>query len=935
MAETEAPPTQAADAEMPQAGTAEDQGLAGALGVAATPEMQAVTVAPPVAPPAPKELEEDAKEDARQKLSQEVKVLANDTTLNLMQSDHGNLFMALSDGGMQYLLAGARANTGMKAGRYYFEAKIVEILNPAESASRGRTPLPRQLLRIGFASAGSDLLLGEGEENVCFDSEGCFLHNRKATMVAQKFVRDQILAVVVNLDSSSPNFNTISLFRDGVRACQPQPLPESMKGKSLFPAITFRNLTVCLNFGHISEKPLPFKCPLIGNAALADAEVVAEVKPKDGKYEVLFPVCLPDEGSFDWLDMWLEKHTDYTELSDRKILQWAEKSGIQRRNGYAARSSNDKPEMDFQIGHLDDLSVHHLLNSVATSQSRNLVVMEVKSMLLESERQKLLRKFSAPQFHRVARVVVGQPKDDFKAKVLSLILKDRQEVADAAFKIKRADEIRKKLVELKQRQMERHQKKVLKAAKKAAAEKADAAQKAAERKEGDEAKEGEEKKDEEMKQPEEEQDEPEDDFSKEEEEIKALSEEKPPKVSLSDEDKKLVFRKLLIPDVAQHVLAQNFANFSLPSKDEGFALEYEWEANEAKCQTYLQKWVLHRKITTRVEDIQPSEWFGKQFSAWQQQLQKWQTKQHDFKAKRGKAEKSEAPEAQEAEAQEEGEKEPEKKEPEKKASDAVAMDVDEENDDLDVFGVTDVCDIGNGAPLFGGFTFEDWALLSLRVELSLLVHSFKKDVKDEERVGIHADLLLFYYSKYLRKTITFKNYGVEKAEELVDLIRDTVIVNSTNSVLEAQLSDELDNFDIFCKLTEECRRDRNLRIDSGDATAELKFLAQAFPSTASFGLASAQSRPGPYSKGAGKGPGGPGPGGFSPGKGYGDAKGGFGKGYGDAGNAGKGFAGGKSFDAGAQKGGNFGSFGGGGKAFGGKDQYSQKGKFGGGGCGKG
>merc|ERR1719215_386266 len=112
---------------------------------------------------------------------------------------------------MQYLIAGARANVGMKAGRYMFEVKIVETLNPAEASAgaRNRVPAPRQLVRIGFSAAASPLILGDSEEHVFFDSEGLFWSGRKKTSVAQKFTREQVIGVVLNLDPGSPNVNTL------------------------------------------------------------------------------------------------------------------------------------------------------------------------------------------------------------------------------------------------------------------------------------------------------------------------------------------------------------------------------------------------------------------------------------------------------------------------------------------------------------------------------------------------------------------------------------------------------------------------------------------------------------------------------------------------------------------------------------------------------
>merc|ERR1712113_1101477 len=88
-------------------------------------------------------------------------------------------------------------------------------------------------------------------------------------------------------------------------------------------------------------------------------------------------------------------------------------------------------------------------------------------------------------------------------------------------------------------------------------------------------------------------------------------------------------------------------------------------------------------------------------------------------------------------------------------------------DGLDVFEVEDVNNVGGGMPLCKNFSQEDWAMMSLRHELHLLTHAFRKDVNDDERVGIHLDHIAFYYNKYYRKTISPNDYGVESFEELL------------------------------------------------------------------------------------------------------------------------------------------------------------------------
>merc|ERR1740123_2440542 len=85
-----------------------------------------------------KEREQDAAADARPKVkASDVEVNAADATLNVLSSSNGRFVMTLTDGGAQYLLAGARATHGVKSGRYMFEIKVVESLTPVDQG-RGR-----------------------------------------------------------------------------------------------------------------------------------------------------------------------------------------------------------------------------------------------------------------------------------------------------------------------------------------------------------------------------------------------------------------------------------------------------------------------------------------------------------------------------------------------------------------------------------------------------------------------------------------------------------------------------------------------------------------------------------------------------------------------------------------------------------------------------
>ena len=139
----------------------------------------------------PEEKEVDAPADSRTKVSK-VQFNLQDCTLNVLPTSGGRMLTALSEGGMQLLYASVRANVGVKAGRYMFEARIVENLGPSQAQGPG----PKQVVRLGFSTAGTSLLLGDGPDNVSFDSEGFFLNDKARTKSGQKFIRQGFLKLV-------------------------------------------------------------------------------------------------------------------------------------------------------------------------------------------------------------------------------------------------------------------------------------------------------------------------------------------------------------------------------------------------------------------------------------------------------------------------------------------------------------------------------------------------------------------------------------------------------------------------------------------------------------------------------------------------------------------------------------------------------------------
>eukprot|EP00929_Paragymnodinium_shiwhaense_P118696 TRINITY_DN90614_c0_g1_i1.p1 TRINITY_DN90614_c0_g1~~TRINITY_DN90614_c0_g1_i1.p1 ORF type:complete len:956 (+),score=362.14 TRINITY_DN90614_c0_g1_i1:57-2870(+) len=795
-------------------------------------------------------VEKDAPADSRAALDKPVVFEPAATTLNVLPSLGGKVLMTLSDGGMSYLTAGARANVGVKAGRYMFEIKIVEALAPPEVPMAARKAIiPKQLVRVGFSTASEDLLFGttEGAKQMCVDSEGMLNMAGQKTMTGTKFGKEHVVALVLNLDPKSANANTVTLYRDGKKATESYKLPEALVGQALYPQVNYRNCSVQVNFGPVPLKELPFKCRTLATAAKADVVVTPSPLGKDGKGKVVFPVGMPDKGYFDWVDDFMKQNPTYVELSDRKLVDWTIKSGWPKMRVDSTRESVDKPLFAFGIPAMEDLSCRRIINTVAPLVPRNYVVVEMKSNLDSADRAVNLTRFSKAKYSRTAKVVMGTPSDEFKEAQQALMLKAKQDKATAAWKQRVVDKKKKKEAAARVRQLEairkaadeKRKKAIEEAQKRAAAakakaealkkEKAEKAEKEAKEKEAaekakeggeedkkdedvkmedavkEEAAEGEEKKAEETKEEakedakeetkeepkEEAKEEPKEEAKEEAKKEEPESDEEPePVAELTEEEKAKPFVKKTLADMSQGALASGLAKFSVPTTSEGFDdIDFEWDS-EAACVEMLSEWVQEQKRTCRLDNLVPGTWFEENFKAWSKTLKEYQSACKTYQAN---------------------------KKPKKEG------DEEEEEPDVVISDVEDIKDVGGGKPLFADFIAEDWILAELRMNLYLCVQGFLKDCGDDERTGMPEKHLDYYYAKYFKRQLVPKLFNVEKMSDVLTNFAKQVVNLTDTGIVELNLEGEQESCDVFVKFAAETRRERQRRIDAGDETAKIKF----------------------------------------------------------------------------------------------------------------
>merc|ERR1712129_457708 len=137
-------------------------------------------------------------------------------------------------------------------------------------------------------------------------------------------------------------------------------------------------------------------------------------------------------------------HPNFVELSDRKIMEWAGASGLFKPKSTGFKNSNDKPEFNYGLTAMDDLSCRKVLQAIAPLVPRNYVVMEVKENLTADDRTAAVKRFSHPMYKKVAAIVMGEPNDEYKKVVHARILKEKKEKAKAEWETTKKERERKK-----------------------------------------------------------------------------------------------------------------------------------------------------------------------------------------------------------------------------------------------------------------------------------------------------------------------------------------------------------------------------------------------------------------------------------------------------------------------------------------------------------
>lgn len=318
----------------------------------------------------PKDVEADAPEDKRKRTQHRVAMNTFDTTLNALVSED-TILSTFQQGGLGFLLAGVRANIGVKSGRYYFETKAVEI--------RGKHDI-----KIGFSTLGASL--SGGDSSFLFSLTDSMFHNGSTKPSALKkriahFGIADVVGVLLNRVEGSEQNNTVSLFINGIRVSEP--LKIEAEG-ALYPHVVFKSCSLAANFKEVI-RPLPFIVRPIADAAAEDVELSTVVE--SGKPEVVFPIGWDVQ---EYVTEFAAKNPAHEVLTSATLLEWQKKSGALNRNELTCTTDGGKT-----IGGL----MRNRKYIVALSKNK-------EDGIFAAERKAICSRF--PSYKKIAKVMLGK-----------------------------------------------------------------------------------------------------------------------------------------------------------------------------------------------------------------------------------------------------------------------------------------------------------------------------------------------------------------------------------------------------------------------------------------------------------------------------------------------------------------------------------------------
>ncbi|XP_042516042.1 heterogeneous nuclear ribonucleoprotein U-like protein 1 [Macadamia integrifolia] len=340
------------------------------------------------------------------------RVVLNTADCNLDFDVEGNGLQghALHEQGFAYCWSGARANVGIKGGKYCFGCKIVSA-QPVDMEDT--PPDQKHVCRVGI-SRGDDAVgnLGETEHSYGFGGTGKFSSGGKFTDYGMKFGVGDTIVCAVNLENQPLAF--VGFFKNGQWLGTAKQFDAGLKGlavvdspvrkleweSALFPHVLLKNVVVQLQFS-AEDGLIPQEGYKPWASALEDGNAIMGPKfssPKD--CEVLMMVGLPASGKTTWAEKWVKEHPEkcYVVLGTNLALEQMKVPGLLRKQNYGERFER---LMDRATG------IFNTLLSRAAKTPRNYILDQTN--VYKNARKRKLKPFV--NYCKIAVVIFPRPEE--------------------------------------------------------------------------------------------------------------------------------------------------------------------------------------------------------------------------------------------------------------------------------------------------------------------------------------------------------------------------------------------------------------------------------------------------------------------------------------------------------------------------------------------
>ncbi|CAA0837168.1 Unknown protein [Striga hermonthica] len=333
-----------------------------------------------------------------------------DCDIDFTVEGNGLLGSALYEEGFAYCWSGARANIGIRGGKYCFGCKILS----AQPVHMEDTPLDLQnICRVGISRGDEDVRnMGETLYSFGYGGTGKFSNSGSFLEYGERFEVGDTIVCAVDLESSP--MASISFSKNGIWLGVAKYFDAGPNGlevvgspvkrlhweSALFPHVLLKNVVVQLQFT-IADGLNPVEGYKPWDAAVTDGN--AMLGPDFSNFddcEVIMMVGLPASGKTTWAEKWVKEHPEkrYVLLGTNLVLEQMKVPGLLRKGNYGER---------FELLMDRASKIFNTLLSRASKIPRNFIIDQTN--VYKSARKRKLKPFA--DFVKIAAVVFPRAEE--------------------------------------------------------------------------------------------------------------------------------------------------------------------------------------------------------------------------------------------------------------------------------------------------------------------------------------------------------------------------------------------------------------------------------------------------------------------------------------------------------------------------------------------